>query len=127
MKGQEVVRVAIADKMMAQGCVNCHNARHDTPKHDWKLGAAGEPKTGRYAYSNDFFGRENRLMFGFEVDAQRDDRKRFDNDDGIRGVKRFDQDENVTALGFYTATATAAFSSWWTSHDKANCENRNGQ
>lgn len=35
--GQEVVRVAVADKMIAQACVNCHNTRHDTPKNDWKL------------------------------------------------------------------------------------------
>lgn len=37
MAGQEVVRVAVADKMIAQACVNCHNTRHDTPKNDWKL------------------------------------------------------------------------------------------
>jgi methyl-accepting chemotaxis protein len=36
--GQEVVRVAVADKMIAQACVNCHNTRADTPKNDWKLG-----------------------------------------------------------------------------------------
>lgn len=36
--GQEVVRVAVADKMIAQACVNCHNGRADTPKNDWKLG-----------------------------------------------------------------------------------------
>ncbi|NOX09660.1 MAG: hypothetical protein GXP22_09290 [Gammaproteobacteria bacterium] len=24
--------------MVAQGCVNCHNSRADTPKNDWKLG-----------------------------------------------------------------------------------------
>ncbi len=36
--GKEVVRVAMADKMVAQGCVNCHNSRADTPKDDWKLG-----------------------------------------------------------------------------------------
>ncbi|MZH03363.1 MAG: DUF3365 domain-containing protein [Nitrospinae bacterium] len=35
--GMEVVRVAVADKMIAQACVNCHNSRHDTPKNDWKL------------------------------------------------------------------------------------------
>ncbi len=35
--GQEVVRVAVADKMVAQACVNCHNSRVDTPKNDWKL------------------------------------------------------------------------------------------
>jgi len=32
------LRVAIADKMVAEGCVNCHNTRADTPKNDWKLG-----------------------------------------------------------------------------------------
>ncbi len=37
MSGQEVVRVAVADKLVAQACVNCHNTRHDTPKNDWKL------------------------------------------------------------------------------------------
>jgi methyl-accepting chemotaxis protein len=37
LEGQEVVRVAVADKMVAQACVNCHNSRHDTPKNDWKL------------------------------------------------------------------------------------------
>jgi len=36
--GNEVVRVAISDRMSAQGCVNCHNAHPQTPKNDWKLG-----------------------------------------------------------------------------------------
>ena len=36
-EGMDVVRVAVADKMIAQACVNCHNTRHDTPKNDWKL------------------------------------------------------------------------------------------
>jgi methyl-accepting chemotaxis protein len=38
VQDKEVVRVAIADTMAAQGCVNCHNAHPDTPKADWKLG-----------------------------------------------------------------------------------------
>jgi methyl-accepting chemotaxis protein len=38
INGREVVRVGIADTMVAQGCVNCHNSRADTPKDDWKLG-----------------------------------------------------------------------------------------
>lgn len=37
-KGSEVVRVAIADKLVSDACVNCHNAHPDTPKNDWKLG-----------------------------------------------------------------------------------------
>jgi methyl-accepting chemotaxis protein len=38
INGKEVVRVAVADRMVAQGCVNCHNSRADTPKNDWKMG-----------------------------------------------------------------------------------------
>jgi methyl-accepting chemotaxis protein len=36
--GHQRVRVAIADKMVGQSCVDCHNSRPDTPKADWKLG-----------------------------------------------------------------------------------------
>jgi HAMP domain-containing protein len=36
--GKEVVRVGVADRMVAEACVNCHNSRPDTPKDDWKLG-----------------------------------------------------------------------------------------
>ena len=36
--GQEFVRVGISDRMVAEGCVNCHNGHPDTPKNDWKLG-----------------------------------------------------------------------------------------
>ncbi len=36
--GKYIVRVAVADKMVAQGCVNCHNTHPDTPKNGWKLG-----------------------------------------------------------------------------------------
>lgn len=36
--GKEVLKVAIADKMVADACVSCHNTRLDTPKNDWKLG-----------------------------------------------------------------------------------------
>ncbi|MCJ8337125.1 MAG: methyl-accepting chemotaxis protein [Pseudomonadales bacterium] len=32
------VRIAVADKLVAQGCVDCHNSRPDTPKDDWRLG-----------------------------------------------------------------------------------------
>jgi iron complex outermembrane receptor protein len=55
----------------------------------------------RYVYADRFFERENRLLLGFEIDAQRDVRKRFDNDFGSRGALRLDQDENVTSFGVY--------------------------
>ncbi|MCK6452668.1 MAG: methyl-accepting chemotaxis protein [Alphaproteobacteria bacterium] len=36
--GKTTVRVGVADKLVAQACVDCHNARADSPKKDWKLG-----------------------------------------------------------------------------------------
>ncbi len=36
--GKTIVRVAVADTMVAQGCVNCHNSHPDTPKTGWKMG-----------------------------------------------------------------------------------------
>lgn len=36
--GRPVVRVALADRMTEQACVNCHNAAVGLAKRDWKLG-----------------------------------------------------------------------------------------
>jgi methyl-accepting chemotaxis protein len=36
--GRHTVRVAIADTMSAQSCVDCHNSDARSPKTDWKLG-----------------------------------------------------------------------------------------
>jgi methyl-accepting chemotaxis protein len=36
--GKETVRVAVADTMSGQSCVNCHNSDPKSPKTDWKLG-----------------------------------------------------------------------------------------
>ncbi|HYD81153.1 MAG TPA: methyl-accepting chemotaxis protein [Paucimonas sp.] len=36
--GKLVVRVAMADTMVADACVNCHNTNAASPKQDWKLG-----------------------------------------------------------------------------------------
>ena len=35
---QDYVRVAIADRLAARACVECHNTHPDSPKTDWKLG-----------------------------------------------------------------------------------------
>lgn len=37
INNKDVVRVALADTMALQGCVNCHNNHPDTPKNDWNL------------------------------------------------------------------------------------------
>ncbi len=36
--GKQIVRVAIPDKMVAKGCVDCHNSHGASPKKDWKIG-----------------------------------------------------------------------------------------
>lgn len=36
--GRNIVRVAIADKMVAEACVACHNNHPDTPRDGWKMG-----------------------------------------------------------------------------------------
>ena len=38
ISGVRTVRVGVADTMVAQGCVDCHNSHPDTPKNNWKLG-----------------------------------------------------------------------------------------
>jgi methyl-accepting chemotaxis protein len=38
LDGKDVVRVAVADRMVDQACVNCHNSFPGSPKTDWKLG-----------------------------------------------------------------------------------------
>lgn len=37
-EGAQIVRVAVADHMVADGCVNCHNRHPASPKTDWLLG-----------------------------------------------------------------------------------------
>ncbi|PCJ62589.1 MAG: chemotaxis protein [Planctomycetota bacterium] len=37
LNGKTTLRVAVADLMVAKGCVTCHNNHPDTPKTDWKL------------------------------------------------------------------------------------------
>ena len=34
---REVIRVAVADRMVADACVSCHNSHPDSPKTDWSL------------------------------------------------------------------------------------------
>ena len=36
--GRETVRVAVADTMVAEACVGCHNSHPQTPKANWQLG-----------------------------------------------------------------------------------------
>jgi methyl-accepting chemotaxis protein len=38
VNGEETVRVAVADRMVSQSCVNCHKEHALSPKRDWKLG-----------------------------------------------------------------------------------------
>ena len=46
-------------------------------------------------------GRDNRLIAGFDYDAQRDHRRRFANNQGVTGDLTTDQDEDVSSGGVY--------------------------
>ena len=56
---------------------------------------------GNYSYSGGLLDKGNRLVLGFDIDAQRDHRKRFANNEGVLGDKTTDQDEDVTSYGVY--------------------------
>ncbi len=47
------------------------------------------------------FGRENRLVVGFDIDQQEDDRQRYINNAGVRGALSFDQIEEAETYGVY--------------------------
>jgi len=57
--------------------------------------------SAQYAFSGALAGHALDLAVGFDVGAQRDDRRRFDNLSGERGNLGFEQDEDVTAYGAY--------------------------
>ena len=38
IEGRDYYRLAVADVMHQQGCINCHNNHPDSPKNDWQLG-----------------------------------------------------------------------------------------
>jgi len=54
-----------------------------------------------YTYDGFWLDRPNRLVTGVDFDDQDDDRKRYDNLNGVPGTLRFDQREHVTSQGVY--------------------------
>ena len=56
---------------------------------------------GDYTFTGPLFERTNKLIVGAEIDAQRDERKRFANNFGERGAQTTDQDEHVTGYAVY--------------------------
>ena len=55
----------------------------------------------QYEYAEDLFGHSNRLIIGFDADAQRDDRQRYDNNFGVKGPQTLNQLEHAESYGFY--------------------------
>lgn len=52
------------------------------------------------------------LTFGVDIDQQDDDRKRFDNNDGVLGSMTFDQNETVESAGIYVQGQYEIDDSW---------------
>jgi len=61
-----------------------------------RFGVGGSVK---YAHDGRFFGFRNRFMLGVDVELQSDNRRRFDNNQGDVGQRRFHQDEDVRSVG----------------------------
>ena len=61
----------------------------------------------QYINSAPLVGLDNRLTMGVDLDRQEDDRRRFDNNNGVRGSLVFDQVEEVTSLGLFVQNETA--------------------
>lgn len=57
----------------------------------------------QYSYSDQFFGRSNRLTIGADIDSQMDERKNYTNvvDSPVVGPLSLDQDEDVFSWGIY--------------------------
>lgn len=53
----------------------------------------------KYAYDGPVFGFRNRFMLGVDAEFQADNRRRFNNDGGDVGQRRFHQDEDVRSVG----------------------------
>ncbi len=54
-----------------------------------------------YTHSNTLAGMPNRLIVGFDIDDQNDERKRFLNNKGILGELQFNQNEDFSARGIF--------------------------
>jgi iron complex outermembrane receptor protein len=55
----------------------------------------------QYNYTDQFFGHNNRLVVGFDIDSQMDTRKNFNNTAGAIGALRLHQDEDVSSWGIF--------------------------
>jgi iron complex outermembrane receptor protein len=54
-----------------------------------------------YAYDGFWLDRPNRFVVGADFDDQDDDRRRYDNLNGVQGALGFDQNEHVTSYGVF--------------------------
>lgn len=55
----------------------------------------------RYTWTDQLMGLDNNLTLGFDIDIQRDERRRFENNAGVKGDVLFNQMEKADSLGFY--------------------------
>lgn len=54
-----------------------------------------------YAFTDELWGKPNRLIVGTDIDRQDDDRQRFDNNNGVLGPLALDQTELVNSIGLF--------------------------
>lgn len=67
---------------------------------------------GQYTHRREVFGLAHRLTAGFDLESQRDDRRRHDNPFGERGALTLRQDESADGSGLYLEDEIALDDAW---------------
>lgn len=68
--------------------------------------------TAQYTHRADWLGVRHQATVGFDLEAQRDDRRRYDNLDGARGALTLDQDESADSSGVFLHDAIYLGRDW---------------
>lgn len=67
---------------------------------------------GQYTHHRQLFGRAHRITSGFDLEAQQDDRRRYDNLLGARGQLRLQQDETASSQGLFIEDQISLTDNW---------------
>ncbi|VXB97558.1 Iron complex outermembrane recepter protein [Pseudomonas sp. 8BK] len=67
---------------------------------------------GQYSHHRELIGLSHKITTGFELEAQRDDRRRYDNLLGERGQSRLQQDESALSQGLFIENQIALNEQW---------------
>ncbi|WP_242454873.1 TonB-dependent receptor [Pseudomonas sp. MS19] len=67
---------------------------------------------GQYSHNNQWLGMAHKITAGFDVETQRDDRRRYDNLLGERGAETLKEDENADSSGIFVEDQIDLAQNW---------------